>query len=57
MVWMNNLRVKKIMRFTKNYTMTFKLKDASENVGKDELGDTSLHLRVDKLFHHIHLKV
>jgi hypothetical protein len=30
--------------------MTFKLKDASENVGKDELGDASFHLRVDKLF-------
>ena len=34
-----------------------KLSSASENVGKDELGDTSLHLRVDKLFHHIHLEL
>ncbi len=38
-------------------TNTFKLRDASENVGKDELGDASFHLRVDKLFHHIHLEV
>ena len=30
-------------------------KTASENVGKDELCDTSSYLRVDKFFHHIHL--
>jgi hypothetical protein len=45
------------MRFTIEDTITFKLRDASENVGKDELGDASFHLRVDKLFHHIHLEV
>jgi hypothetical protein len=54
---MNHLRVKKMIRFTINYSMSFKLRGASENVGKDELGDTTLHLRVDKLLHHIHLKV
>jgi hypothetical protein len=30
-----------------------KLKNASENVGKDELSNPSFDLRVDKLFHHI----
>jgi hypothetical protein len=30
----------------------FKFKCTSENVGKDELSDTSFHLRLGKLFHH-----
>ncbi len=33
----------------------FEFKNTSENIGKDELGDKSFHLRLVRFFHHTYL--